>query len=643
MNAPPKSAKPPAEAGEAKPVEAKPAGPPRFLSWLARRSYAVLALLCLLLWTPGLVSLPALDRDESRFAESSKQMLDSGNIVDIRFGQVPRYKKPVGIYWMQAAATAIAGPIFNRSGGNHTHIWTYRLPSLLGGIASVWLTVWIAAPLFGAEAGFVAGLLMAMSILLTAEATIATTDAVLLASVLGMQGVLLRLYHGAISRRLALWGWAALALGILVKGPVAPAVAAITVIVLGAWQWRAQRWQAFAWLKGAEPLKGALLLAALVLPWLIAIALASHGAFFSESLGGDFAAKVAGGQESHGAPPGYFLVTSIIAFWPSILFVLPGIGLAWTRRGEPAIRFLLAWAGSWWLLVEAVPTKLPHYVLPAYPALAMLAALWLLAPKTAPAAASPAAAPEEDPKGKGAPNKDVKGHKDTKKEEEAAPPPPAPKRDWSGVLLWIAIAQFAIGLAAMAAAPVVLARLYGADQTALVMGVPVATALISGASLVALIGLIALIMAACGIRLALLIPLVMAVCVATPLLTALTGPRLDQFWISSRLGTTVAKDRIAGDPPPVLAGYEEPSLVFALGADTGLSDGKGAAEMGARQGGLALIEDGERPQFLARLAELQADATALDDVSGFNYSRGKRVHVTVYRVTALESVTRPLP
>ena len=54
----------------------------------------------------------------------------------------------------------------------------------------------------------------------------------------------------------------------------------------------------------------------------------------------------------------------------------------------------------------------------------------------------------------------------------------------------------------------------------------------------------------------------------------------------------------------MLAGYEEPSLVFALGADVALTDGAGAAEQGADQGGLALVDDDERPRFLARLAEL---------------------------------------
>ena len=174
------------------PAQTAPAvPPPRFLVMLARRPYAVLALLGLLLWLPGILSLPALDRDESRFAQSSRQMVETGNLVDIRFGHVPRYKKPIGIYWLQSASTAVLGM------GSDSRIWTYRVPSLLGGIAAAWLTAWCALAFIGAEVALIAGLLMLGSVLLTTEATIATTDAVLLACVLGVQGVLLRVYRAA--------------------------------------------------------------------------------------------------------------------------------------------------------------------------------------------------------------------------------------------------------------------------------------------------------------------------------------------------------------------------------------------------------------------------------------------------------------
>src|SRR6185436_11346362 len=102
-----------------------PALPPAWLTRLARHPFALLALLGLLLWLPGILSLPALDRDESRFAQSSRQMVESRDVVDIRFGYVPRYKKPIGIYWLQAAATAIAAPLTHYD----DRIWTYRLPS----------------------------------------------------------------------------------------------------------------------------------------------------------------------------------------------------------------------------------------------------------------------------------------------------------------------------------------------------------------------------------------------------------------------------------------------------------------------------------------------------------------------------------
>ena len=79
-------------------------------------------------------------------------------------------------------------------------------------------------------------------------------------------------------------------------------------------------------------------------------------------------------------------------------------------------------------------------------------------------------------------------------------------------------------------------------------------------------------------------------------------------------------------------------MLFALGKDVVLTDGAGAADAGAKSGGLALVEDAELGAFLARLAELQADASAVSQLHGFNYSRGRKVHVTLYRVTQLREL-----
>jgi 4-amino-4-deoxy-L-arabinose transferase-like glycosyltransferase len=558
----------------------------RALSWAARNWWLTLGLLCLVLWTPGVLTLPPLDRDESRFAQSSRQMLETDNFVDIRFGHVPRYKKPVGIYWLQAATTAVAGL------GDRSHIWTYRLPSLFGGLIAVLLCFWCGRAFIGPEIAWLGAALMATSLLLTAEASIATTDAAQLACILGAMGVVLRVYlaartppHPAPSLRLVLVGWVALAAGILIKGPVTPGFVAVTIIALLIWDrgdWR--------WLKGLKPLYGLPLALLIVLPWFVAILLESHGTFYQQSLGQDFAAKLAGGQETHGGWPGYYLLLVTLTFWPAILFVTPGLGAAIRRHTEPATRFLLAWAGASWLLVEIVPTKLPHYVLPAYPPLAMLAALWMLRPK----------------------------------EQGDAP--------WQPVLYWLAAVQFVVGLAALVAAPLVLPRIYGSgvDWSSIVLA---ATG-----------GVIALAALAAHLRratLAAAAAMGLAVIVLYPTLTVDAGPRLDQLWISPRAATLVTRDAHRGDPPPVLAGYTEPSLVFLLGTDTRLTDGTGAAEVGAYQGGLALIEDSERPAFLAHLAEIEAVAAPVDQLSGFNYSRGHKVHITLYRVTASQEVTVP--
>jgi 4-amino-4-deoxy-L-arabinose transferase-like glycosyltransferase len=254
------------------------------------------------------------------------------------------------------------------------------------------------------------------------------------------------------------------------------------------------------------------------------------------------------------------------------------------------MRFLLAWCGASWVMFEIVPTKLPHYVLPVYPALAILSAVWIL--------------------GK---------HQ-----------PTLPR--WQTALVYVGVAQFVVGLVALLAGAIELPVLYGSGAT----GWLAAAAAVAG-----LFGLAAFISqlrhsstAAAGLAFA-------TVLVIYPALTLGAAPRLTQLWISQRAADLVAKDARPGDPPPALAGFTEPSMVFFLGKDTRLTNGSGAAEVGAGQGGLAVIEASERPAFLARLDELEADATKLDDVSGYNYSRGRSVRITIYRVTATHEITEP--
>ncbi|WP_339948473.1 glycosyltransferase family 39 protein [uncultured Albimonas sp.] len=395
------------------------------------RALALLAL-CLALFLPGIADLPVTDRDEARFAQATKQMLETRDFVDIRFQDEPRWKKPIGIYWMQAASVAAVG------GPEGTGIWAWRIPSLLGAILAVFATGWAFRPLMGAQAATLAAGLTAISLVLAGEANIAKTDAMLLGLTMIALGAWVRLltrsglasapppieiaagraldvpdpyapsapagkgwkvdpYHphaarpgraapvedaraprpDALALRLILWG--ALGLAVLVKGPIAPAILALAVIGVLV----AERSLAPVRALGLASL-GPVLFVALVIPWLVAIHLASDGMFWMESLGGDFLDKLASGQENHGAPPGTYFAVVWAALWPWAPLMLLAAPFAWRTRGARATAPLLAIALVWWLIIEATPTKLPHYLMPAAPAAAGLVALWLTSPVLAP-------------------------------------------------------------------------------------------------------------------------------------------------------------------------------------------------------------------------------------------------------------------
>src|SRR4028119_2465888 len=102
------------------------------------RACLVLSLIALACFLPGFTSLQPMDRDEPRFAQATKQMLETGDFVDIRFQDEARHKKPIGIYWMQAAVVAAAEAAGVPEA--RTTIALYRLPSLVGALATVLLT-----------------------------------------------------------------------------------------------------------------------------------------------------------------------------------------------------------------------------------------------------------------------------------------------------------------------------------------------------------------------------------------------------------------------------------------------------------------------------------------------------------------------
>ena len=112
----------------------------------------------------------------------------------------------------------------------------------------------------------------------------------------------------------------------------------------------------------------------LVLPWFLAIISRSGASFFAESVGHDLMSKLASGQEAHGAPPGYYFALFWVTFWPGATLAAMAVPSVWAARREQGAKFLLGWIVPAWIVLELVITKLPHYVLPLYPAIAILIA-----------------------------------------------------------------------------------------------------------------------------------------------------------------------------------------------------------------------------------------------------------------------------
>lgn len=248
------------------------------------RASAFLIVCGLLFFLPGFFTIPPIDRDEARFAQATKQMVETDDFVDIRFQDEVRYKKPVGIYWLQAATVETASALgLPRA---QVRIWLYRVPSLAGAIGAVLLTYWAALAFVTRRAALIAGLILCSSILLGVEARLAKTDAMLLFAVVAMMGALGRVYtswqRGDDPARpdwkAPLIFWLAMAGGVLLKGPLMLMFAGLTIFVLAVLDRTA------VWLWRLRPQWGVPLALAIILPWFLAIYLRSGETFFADSL-----------------------------------------------------------------------------------------------------------------------------------------------------------------------------------------------------------------------------------------------------------------------------------------------------------------------------------------------------------------------
>ncbi len=308
-----------------------------------------------------------IDRDEAHFAQASKQMMQVGNYFQIRFQDKTRFQKPPGINWLQALSVKLL------SDSNTHQIWPYRIPSVLGAFLAILFTYLFASRFLGSMTAALAASLLASSLLLIVEAHMAVIDATLLFSVVLMQGALWHIYQSYKEQRKIGWVWPlcfwfAMAFGIALKG-VTPLVGLLTILALCLVD------KDLSWLRQLKFLQGLFLVIVLTAVWLILVNKAEQSNYLLQMFNKDLLPKLKGGHESHGKPPLFHLAMLPITFWPSSLFLGLGGIYAWKNRTTNQIKFLLAWFVPSWIFFECMPTKLPQYVMPLFPALAILCAL----------------------------------------------------------------------------------------------------------------------------------------------------------------------------------------------------------------------------------------------------------------------------
>jgi 4-amino-4-deoxy-L-arabinose transferase-like glycosyltransferase len=537
----------------------------------------VLAALCLLVLVPGIAGLPPTDRDESRYLQSTKQMVETGDYIDIRLQAENRYKKPIGIYWMQAAAVNLSGQ------GADAPIWVYRTVSVTGATLAVLVVFGFGTRLFGQRAGLVAALGTLAILGVAFEARIAKVDAMLLGVTVAAQAALGMIYVARKRAEVpAVWlayaFWLAQGVGILLKGPITPLVAGMTVLALVIFD------RDRSWLSSLRTGRGILIAALVALPWPLLITMKSGMAFWQEAVVNDLLGKVAEGQESHGFPPGYYFLTYSLFMWPFAVMALEGGLKALNRfRSDPRLMFLLAWYIPTWLLFELVPTKLPHYVLPLYPALLLLMG-WAITDSAALA---------------------------------------DPLRRWQVWLLRAArLGAVIVTLALAAIAAIASPYLAGS------------------LSIIGIVAALALLVAGWfGIfKARRLDPVRSAAIVAgsgalgLSLVFANVLPALTPMWLSPQMATMFDNVRSCDDTVLASVGYHEPSLVFLTQTQTLLLGPAAGAEHLTREGACAIVavSSDQLEAFLAALPNGMDDVTQVGRVEGINYSKGDPLTITFF-------------
>lgn|SRR5487761_1200953 len=367
------------------------------------RQQTLLLLAATLIFFVNLGGARLWDDDEPKNAQCAREMLQRGDWVVPTFNGGLRYDKPVLIYWLMIGAYQLFGDTE----------FAARFWSAVAAVGTTWATYHIGRILFKPRTGCWAGWIVASSLMLVIAGRAATPDSLMIlcttlamlafvratwgtnTTLVGADGLGDFLPRSSLGMALV---YACMALGVLAKGPVAVVLPMLVLVVYVAAvrhvlatsqsassEHRMARWfSPIAWCVAAwklRPLTASLVLAAVAMPWYVAVGLKTNGDWLTSFIGHHNVGRFLSPLEGHHGPFFYYLPAVFFGFFPWSVFLPQVVARVWRQTRQAAdwaaYLFLGCWAGVWIGFFSLSGTKLPSYVTPAYPAIAVLTATWI--------------------------------------------------------------------------------------------------------------------------------------------------------------------------------------------------------------------------------------------------------------------------
>jgi 4-amino-4-deoxy-L-arabinose transferase-like glycosyltransferase len=331
-----------------------------------KHGWWLLLLVTALLYLPGSGTLPLMDRDEPRFAHATVEMMERGTWTIPYFNGEYRFDKPPLTYWWMRLHYSLLG-VNEMAARLHSVTATWLVALVIAGIGSRMST---------RRTGVAAGVawLTTLQVIVHGRLCVADMPMVLcvaLASraIMELLGLFGEKPDAAASAKWFWVLWVSLGLGFLAKGPIAWLVPGVG---LGLWRWAFWR-QPVAWAR-LHLWPGLLITLVIISAWGVPALLETRGAFWQVGMGEHIVKRGTDVFNGRAFVPGYYFVTALVSLFPWIGF-LPTMIRMLRAEWTPQCAFLVSWFAAPYLIFFAYATQLPHYVMPGFPAFALLAVM----------------------------------------------------------------------------------------------------------------------------------------------------------------------------------------------------------------------------------------------------------------------------